>query len=244
MVAGDPHYRTSYLKQVSRLRKQNKNQTSAMELAIGGDFEQIGLLERALLLSEGLQPDAFLIDVGCGSGRLAVQLADFLKGPYLGTDVVPDLLEHAARLVARRDWRFEEVTELAIPAGDETADMVCFFSVMTHLRHEESYRYLQEARRVLRVGGKIVFSFLDFAVEGHWPVFEMNLKEIGSGDVLNQFIDPAAIPIWADHLDLELEAIYSTDVPHIPLSAEALPKITQRDGNLGWLGQSVAVLVR
>ena len=82
MVAGDPHYRTSYLKQVSRLRKQNKNQTSAMELAIGGDFEQIGLLERALLLSEGLQPDAFLIDVGCGSGRLAVQLADFLKGPY------------------------------------------------------------------------------------------------------------------------------------------------------------------
>jgi SAM-dependent methyltransferase len=244
MAEDDPHYRASYQNWVRRLRKQSKNVPTAMEQAVGGDFEQMGLLQRELLIAVGLQPDDFLIDVGCGSGRLAVQLADYLKGSYLGTDVIPDLLEHAASLVDRPDWRFEVVNELMIPSGDETAELVCFFSVMTHLRHEESYRYLQEARRVLRVGGKIVFSFLDFAVEGHWHIFEVNLRNIGNGDHLNQFIDPAAIPIWAEHLDLTLEAIYSMDVPHIPLSEAALPKITAREGNLGWIGQSVAVLVR
>ena len=43
-----------------------------------------------------------------------------------------------------------------IPAPDGEADMVCFFSVLTHLLHEESYVYLQDARRVLKPTGKLV----------------------------------------------------------------------------------------
>jgi SAM-dependent methyltransferase len=239
-----PDYRESYHRRVRRLREETADRATAMELAVGGDFEQQGLLQRELLVAEGLAPSDSLIDVGCGSGRLAVQLVDYLEGPYLGTDVVPDLVEYARKLVDRPDWRFEVVHDLVIPAGETTTDMVCFFSVMTHLLHEESYRYLEEARRVLRVGGKVVFSFLDFAVAAHWPVFEWNLNRIGNEDVLNQFIDPAAIPVWAQHLGMQVAAIYSTNVPHIALSEATLPKIKQREGPLGWLGQSVAVLVR
>lgn len=39
-----------------------------MSAAIGGEFEAMGLIERDLLISQGLQPDGFVIDVGCGSG--------------------------------------------------------------------------------------------------------------------------------------------------------------------------------
>ena len=244
MTAGPPNYRDSYRRMVRRLKKQSGDRSAAMEEAVGGDFERIGLLERELLIGEGLGPDDFLVDVGCGSGRLAVQLVDYLTGRYLGTDVVPDLLDHARSVTRRGDWRFEEVRQLQIPAGEAEADMVCFFSVMTHLLHEESYRYLEEARRVLRPGGKVVFSFLDFSVQDHWRVFEGNVAAVGSGSVLNQFIDPAAIPVWAHHLGLEVSGVYRGDVPSIRLSETVAATIGEEPGSLATLGQSFAVLVR
>jgi SAM-dependent methyltransferase len=240
----EPTYRASYLRHVQNLQETSEDRATAMAQAVGGDFERIGILERELLVSQGLAPDDFLVDVGCGSGRLAVQLVDYLTGRYLGTDVVPELLEHARGLVVRDDWRFEEVRDLVIPAEDGEADMVCLFSVVTHLRHEESYRYLEEARRVLRPGGKVVFSFLDFSVPSHWDVFEANLRAVGRDEVLNQFTDPAALPVWARHLGMELAAVYRGDEPYIPLSEAAVAELAGSDDATGTLGQSVAVLVR
>jgi ubiquinone/menaquinone biosynthesis C-methylase UbiE len=136
------------------------------------------VIERELLIQYGLRPDHDVIDVGCGSGRLAKPLSAYLRGGYLGIDVVPDLVDYARALVGRADWRFEVTDGLTIPAEDEQADFVCFFSVLTHLLHEQSYVYLREAQRVLRPGGKIVFSFLDFAIPCHWDVFEMNIADV------------------------------------------------------------------
>ena len=36
--------------------------------------------------------------------------------------------------------------------------MVCAFSVFTHIEHEDSYLYLEEALRIVRPGGRFVFS--------------------------------------------------------------------------------------
>jgi hypothetical protein len=45
----------------------------ALEAAIGdGDFDAFGLLETELLIDSGLTPSSYLVDVGCGSGRLTV----------------------------------------------------------------------------------------------------------------------------------------------------------------------------
>ena len=61
----------------------------AMSLAVGGDYEVVGAIEAELLKHYGLGPNDFLVDAGCGSGRLASALASYLKGSYLGIDVVP-----------------------------------------------------------------------------------------------------------------------------------------------------------
>src|SRR5689334_3179458 len=103
-MAEDP-YRQRYLDHVRRLRA-NHPTSRAMELAVGGEFAAFGVLERELLIRHGLRPDHFLIDVGCGSGRLAVALREYLRGPYLGIDVVPELLQYAQSITARPDWRF------------------------------------------------------------------------------------------------------------------------------------------
>lgn len=190
---------------VDRLKREMPHD-QAMELAIGGGFEFIGPIEAALLGHYGLPADGHLVDVGCGSGRLAKPLSATHKGSYLGLDLVPDLVAHARQIAARPDWRFEVVQHIAIPEADGQADMVCFFSVLTHLLHEHSYWYLEEARRVLKPGGRIVFSFLEFTEPGHFEIFLGTVEQakLRIANPLNVFIDRAAIPIWAKGLGLEV----------------------------------------
>ena len=213
-----------------------------MHLAIGGEFDAMGIIERAILIQYGLQPDDHVIDVGCGSGRLAKPLAEYLRGSYLGTDIVPELVAYARELVGRPDWRFEVSSGLDIPERNARADMVCFFSVFTHLLHEHSYTYLREARRVLKPGGRIVFSFLEFAMPNHWPVFESMIADVRGDKPLNMFISRDAIHTWASHLNLEVVAIHDGNVPHVPLPHPVRFSNGSVMTDFGQLGQSVCVL--
>jgi SAM-dependent methyltransferase len=229
-----PHFVRTYEEHTRRLLDTWGSREGALQAAVGSatseGFEMMGRIEKALLVYAGLQQEDFLVDVGCGSGRLAVHLVDWLAGPYLGTDVVQTLLDHAYQTCGRSDWRFERVTGLTVPAESGKVDMVCAFSVFTHLRHEESYVYLQDMYRVLRPGGRLVFSFLDFKVLSHWPVFEVNTAAIGQDLVLNQFMSVDAVEAFADHLGLELLEVRAGDEAFIPL--EDRPHA---------LGQSVAI---
>ncbi len=236
-----PDLERRYRDHVYELVGRNDSYEDAMQQAVGGEFDAIGQMELDLLISVGLSADGFLIDVGCGSGRLAAPLASYLRGDYLGTDVVPTLLDHARGLVQRPEWRFELSSDLTIPAQSGTADIVCFFSVFTHLPHEDTYHYLQEARRVLRPGGRVVFSFLEFAVKSHWTVFEADLQARGEPHPLNQFISRDGIEAWADHLGFEVENVWAGDEPYIPLSKPIDMNGTSFD-TLGTFGQSAAVL--
>jgi SAM-dependent methyltransferase len=242
--ASKTDFRKAHRRLLRQLRSTYSNHEAARR-AVGGEFEGYGLLLRDALIYHGLAPNDYLIDVGCGSGRLAKPLADYLTGKYLGIDVVPGLVEHARKLVSRPDWRFEVADGLKIPEADSRADMVCFFSVLTHLLHEESFVYLREARRVLKPGGKVVFSFLDFRVAGHWGAFASNVSDIGIGaQPMNMFVCPDMLREWAKRLELEVEAIHDGDENYIPLSAP----ITFENGKIATdrasIGQSVCVMVR
>ncbi len=216
---------------------------AAMRSAPGGDFVGIGAMERDLIIQHGLKKDGYLIDVGCSSGRLAYPLSEYLSGKYLGVDIVPELVDYARQLVKRADWRFEVTSGITIPEEDKRADMVCFFSVFTHLLHEHSYLYLQEAARVLKPGGKIVFSFLELAKSIQWPVFETAIKKLGDNSYpLTMFIEREAIRAWVAHLNVRIETIEDADKAHV-----ALPHpVTYDNGTVlsGTVpfGQSVCVL--
>ena len=219
---------------------------TAMSLAMGGDYAAVGVIEAELLKRFGLKAGDFLIDVGCGSGRLATALARFFDGAYLGVDVVPELLEYASSHVIRKDWQFVLGEGLAIPAADGVADMVCFFSVFTHLFHQESYVYLRDAWRVLRPGGQVVFSFEEFAQPRHWRTFEELLRRIGETSGLgynhDQFISRDAIGAWAGHLGFEISEYIDAFVDSV-----ALPHPVQFDdgrvvSGMAALEQTVCVL--
>jgi ubiquinone/menaquinone biosynthesis C-methylase UbiE len=215
----------------------------AMSQAIGAEFHAMGELEFMLLKQEGLLPHHVVIDAGCGSGRLAAHLKDYLSGAYVGIDVVPDLYRYAERLCGRPDWRFYTAPGTSIPEPDASADFIVFFSVFTHLLHEETYRYLEDSARVLKPGGKIVFSFLEFAIPCHWDVFEASVKDATPGKVLNQFVDRDMLRGFAGRLGLDA-AICNGDLPHIKLDRP----VTFDDGRvmdgMGNLGQSICVMTK
>jgi len=79
----------AYVEYVRRLEQHVDCKDEAMRLAVGGEFDAVGKLEYYLLHSLRLSSGHFVIDVGCGSGRLARQLAGDKSIRYVGTDVVP-----------------------------------------------------------------------------------------------------------------------------------------------------------
>jgi ubiquinone/menaquinone biosynthesis C-methylase UbiE len=191
----------------------------AMSIAVGGlsvaHYQQFGAIERAVLQYAGLKNGMSLIDLGCGSGRLASALSGRMKIDYLGIDIIQELPTYA-QSKSDEGYRFVVNRALNIPSSDSSADMVSAFSIFTHLLHAETYLYLEDIKRVLRPGGHVVFSFLEFAEAGHWYVFvaTVDAKRTNKMPLLNQFIERDTIDTWCEHLGYEREAFISAgDAP-------------------------------
>jgi SAM-dependent methyltransferase len=221
------HFVEDYERHVSHLLTHHPID-EAMSLAVGGDYDHIGKVERSVLRQMGLVDGMFVIDLGCGSGRLAHALGREFTIDYLGIDIVASLLDYA-KTKSPPNFRFLMHRELTLPENDNTADIICAFSLFTHLLHTESYIYLEEMRRVLKPGGKIIFSFLEFAAPEHWAVFDATLaaQRITSTPHLNMFTERNVIDVWCAHLGLRREAFIDAADP-------------RWDGDS--LGQAVAIL--
>jgi len=212
----------------------------ALELSVGGDFDALGIVERELLVYAGLRRDHLLIDVGCGCGRLSKALAAWPDLKYVGIDSVAELLAQAKSISNRADWQFVLVDGQTIPLIEGAADFVCFFSVFTHMWQHESFRYLCDAARVLKAGGRAVFSFYDFAVSDHWRHFQYSVDH--PDDVINCVVGEAGVKAWADHIGLNVVELQAGGAPFIPLSIPVAREDGTRLPGLAAFSQSIAVL--
>lgn len=235
-------YVRDYQVLVDRLLMQ-QSRDHAMLTAVGGS-DQVGDQEFAAAVRFGFAERGYLVDVGCGSGRLARRIARLPEARFLGTDVNPKLLQYAADSCKRPDFKFAQVDSTQIPEADSTADMVTFFSVGTHMLHEEFFLYLEEARRVLKSGGRTVFSFLDAQTPHGRAVFSETIAVVRNGgelDHLNVFIGRSDVPVWAAMLAMKLVDIIPGDAPWAG-SDSAAERLVDRDLAGQGFGQSIAVL--
>ncbi|HVP01843.1 MAG TPA: methyltransferase domain-containing protein [Solirubrobacteraceae bacterium] len=139
-----------------------------------GDFAAVGDEYLRHLISLGkLGPEERVLDVGCGIGRLARPLSDYL-GPgssYDGFDPDPRGIEWCTQAYRNRpDFTFQHLDvfngrynprgaldprTVRFPYDDERFDVVVMVSVLTHVLPETLEHYLREARRVLLPDGRL-----------------------------------------------------------------------------------------
>jgi len=204
-----PHFERDYARLVAVLQTRHPHD-EAMARAVGGKFEEVGRDQVTFLEENGLRDGMSVADLGCGSGRTAVQIAKRLPNcAYVGIDVVQDLLDHA-RSICPPGYRFIRSTAVSFPLPDASADMIIAFSVFTHLLHEECYAYMQDAARVLRPGGKFVFSFFEFARADQWTIFAetVDSRKADTFGHMNTFVERNAIEVWSRHVGMTVEGYF------------------------------------
>lgn len=125
-----------------------------------------------------------VLDVGCGTKVVKALLDDgWPVGRYVGIDIDRDVIAWHGEHV--HDDRFEfhhmdaqndlynpvgvplgEIERL--PAGDEPFDLICLFSVFTHLAPPDFVAMLRLLRPHLAPGGRLVFSLFLTDPSGSW----------------------------------------------------------------------------
>lgn len=125
------------------------------------------------------RPGSVAVDVCCGTGDLALQLARLSRGTVLGTDFSRLMLQRALKKSrrAKHPAFFLEADTARLPFRDGSLDVV---SVAFGFRNLANYaRGLQEMRRVLKRGGTLAileFSRIHLPVVG--PLFRFYFRRI------------------------------------------------------------------
>jgi ubiquinone/menaquinone biosynthesis C-methylase UbiE len=114
---------------------------------------------KAMLLDRAdLRPGQRVLDLGCGTGTLALMAAEREPGLELvGLDADPQILARARRKAAAAGAaiRFDEGLSTELPYEDESFDRVCSTLFFHHLTSADKVSTAAEVARVLKPGGRL-----------------------------------------------------------------------------------------
>ena len=151
----------------------------SLQRFVGGAYEEVGaeFFGYLVTLCE-LQPGDAILDVGCGSGRMALPLTGYLntEGRYAGFDISAKAIAWCRENITRQHPNFDfEVADIynslynpkgqyqsldfRFPYPDASFDVVFLTSVFTHMFPPDVEHYLEEIARVLKPGGRSLCTF-------------------------------------------------------------------------------------
>jgi SAM-dependent methyltransferase len=134
--------------------------------AVGGLWDEVGRLQLDYLVSEGLRPDDYLLDVGCGSLRGGVHFIRYLEpGHYFGVDKSRERLDAGRSVELPRHGLInkhpilEVIDDFAFERLGRRFDYAIAQSVFTHLPANLVERCLHGVGAALDAGGRFYATF-------------------------------------------------------------------------------------
>jgi SAM-dependent methyltransferase len=164
-----------------------------------------------------LKPDADVLEIGSGNGRIASALTTYLSdGTYWGLEIMKPFVDWCSKAYQNYpNFRFQHIDvfnlyynklsitqpkDYTFPFPDNHFDFIFLTSVFTHMRTTDVDNYLKEIARMLRPGG---ISFITY--------FLINAETL---KLIEQQKSHREFQLLEEHL--------YTDNPQIPESAIAL----------------------
>jgi ubiquinone/menaquinone biosynthesis C-methylase UbiE len=115
-----------------------------------------------------LQPGESVLDVGCGTGSLAIAAKRRVgpRGVVHGIDASPEMIARATRKARKAglDVTFRTAVVEALPFPDHHFDVVLSSLMLHHLPRLTREESAREIRRVLKPGGRVLA--VDFGMPG------------------------------------------------------------------------------
>src|SRR5215475_1365402 len=124
-------------------------------------WDSLGKLQLDYLVEQGLKPEHYVLDVGCGPLRAGVHFIGYLEsGHYAGVDKRGDTLDRAREVELPRYGLEDKAPQLLVNGGFEFSklgrkfDYAIAQSVFTHLPLNAILRCLVEMEKVLAPDGR------------------------------------------------------------------------------------------
>lgn len=135
------------------------------------DWERHGDIQSRFLIDKGLEPWHRLLDIGCGTGRLARKIAPFLRnGHYMGCDISVKALDYAMKLAQEEGWA-SQGPQFVVGMDEERIeasppfDFLWAFSVFVHLPCSLMADVMRVAANLMHERSKFYFSYVPEKVE-------------------------------------------------------------------------------
>jgi len=133
---------------------------------VGGKWDTMGKLQFDYLISQGLHPHHYLIDIACGSLRAGVYLIPYLEtGHYLGIEKEEDLVqlgiekELGSQLYEIKKPRFVISSDFNFERFDVRPDYAIAQSLFTHLPISKIEICFKKLRSFIRDDGVLYATF-------------------------------------------------------------------------------------
>lgn len=113
-----------------------------------------------------------VLEIGCGIGRIGLELAPQCRS-WTGADISANMLSYAARrLRDARNVRLQQLHGGGLTGfAGHSFDVVYATNMLAHLDEVDRWRYVQDAFRVLRPGGRIFLDTMDLTSDEGWTLF-------------------------------------------------------------------------
>lgn len=161
------------------MRTEQINGHPLSDIVGGGDPEVIAKEVVTAIEKYGkLGPGESILDVGCGCGRIAAALTQYIDGKshYVGIDIVPGLIDFARNFITPRYpsfkflllnqsnssydwWRGKsgeiEIAKLTEAVSAQSIDLAISVSLLTHLDYATALEMLTSIHQVLKNDGRV-----------------------------------------------------------------------------------------